>query len=1594
MQSGPAKWAVAAFVLLCALAGLDSASAATFSLVEDQETFRNQVLLTAPAESYESVCLPKKAEVFKFYANGTFDYKPARDAYTIEGEPDVFSWVGYNVTVDSSGTPIKQFVTTVQSVNMNIAPKNDPPRVREGLDTFGYSYLFLKTGTEVVSANGGLEGYLRGFDPDSDAETARLTYTITRQPANGTVTVSNQRAFRLVMDPNSLTEGYTSFEYMVDDRQGDGLGKDNCSPANNYDNPTCRYPNVLNATATVFLQTQSFLNVPKMYPLRIQALEDISLTLPIQRTGLENATNAVALRYNITRNPRFGFARILCLGQEVHSLSSCSYSDQLTRNGAESRAYLQFLPLPDVDTVDSLEIMVSDVNTGEARTITYDIDVVSQPDPPVVSDLFLNAPLNYNKDGVNKTGFLTVDFQVSDSDYVEMTAIFTVSSLQDLIGSMYFRLNSDGTLDESSKVDPSKELRVPLQPVPGSKRMQRRLSVPKGWPEHEPLPRMLQQAQSQTQQFSGQLFYVPPDTLGGNMGNLEFNVEDGMGGRSTNAGRLRIDVQCEPGFFVSETAIQFGAQTLQTFQCVACPAGTRIATANQAGCTPCEPGTYSPGALAQCLPCEIGTYNPLQGQPDCFKCPQYSSSQRYATSLDGCFCVRGYYGQGGVCAPCLDQNEVVTCNNDGQRLPYPTFGHWVDKWATWQSVNQTVQACVPPEACKDSVELTDAQVWNEDTCVAGYTGRACAHCEEDYYRTGGLCKKCPSTTVVILVYWLLAAAVMLVPIMSRVFGGPGEWAAIHVALLFMQFNGLLQKLRVDYPASLRGLMEVQSVFFLDIESLHLECVFGVERADPKFKLQIAALIPVFAVGMCVVGIIAKYSWVRAMRYRAKAREYKLGLGNILKTIQTRTNRSGESPTEYPNVVALFVSLYTKYIQLFYMGVARTAISPFDCVEDTQTGLKFMESAPWLRCETDPSVVGVQGLGGFGAFSSSDSYWGDISRTSLILTIVYLVGLPMMVLLLYVVGNYLEDTPFKKALFGHHQGAYRRKFKWMYVLTLFLQGGTIATQTVNNSLGPEGTTLQILAMFFVGVFPYFIINAVGDPFLQMLLENLMQFFNFTNALMVWNAIALVSNNPATTNNTANNTANKVNTDFISTLAFVELTAAFCVACFAVYAMLSERAVNAIRVAWKKVKLYMRLRAAVMRSRLARKKPIPVQRWLAVGSKVRFMVRVHMAQERAQLNVTKMETNLNTTFKATDVVTPGMAFTPARGVGGTISKQMLLGQDQGMTAEEQIAMLQAETGAITQAADAEEVVSSVSSNIFDIVQLFMMPKVADSMKDLLEKPKLVDTWSNYGVKVNKAWVAKIFMKVYKFSEYKALVDFQEPDVTSFESKLKPGLRSMMLRSMVEREARADNVEMAKVLEMIDDLLGVTLDPELWNYGEAIREVAAGAPVTTSEDLRRPAPQTEEEMEEQMVAQDAKMAETELKGFLTRFRVQKMAEQMGQREAEEAEAADEGSVDLDDFDIDVDDFDGVDDEYSGEGEPDPYSPIGQFLDADDPGAGSGSGGSFTASDEDASYRRGGASGARGGGATARSGSSSNTSGAPGRWTKRRNELSDEEE
>lgn len=228
-------------------------------------------------------------------------------------------------------------------------------------------------------------------------------------------------------------------------------------------------------------------------------------------------------------------------------------------------------------------------------------------------------------------------------------------------------------------------------------------------------------------------------------------------------------------------------------------------------CEPCPAGTYSVAGSSVCEKCPTGQYNPLTGQSACVDCPANATSNEGAADVSQCFCLAGYFGLVRTvdalslrpqCQACQDDGLTgrVICDAEGQQLPRPQPGIWLDKWATWQTRQQVLRSCIPPEACRGGSDVTATDVWKEDTCAVsgsqGYQGRACSQCREGHFRTGGSCTRCPAVPLLVL-YYAVLAALALAPIVFRVYMSETgkEWAYFHVALIFMQFNGLLQKLR-------------------------------------------------------------------------------------------------------------------------------------------------------------------------------------------------------------------------------------------------------------------------------------------------------------------------------------------------------------------------------------------------------------------------------------------------------------------------------------------------------------------------------------------------------------------------------------------------------------------------------------------------------------------------------------------------------------------------------------------------------------------------------------------------------------------------------
>lgn len=297
---------------------------------------------------------------------------------------------------------------------------------------------------------------------------------------------------------------------------------------------------------------------------------------------------------------------------------------------------------------------------------------------------------------------------------------------------------------------------------------------------------------------------------------IVYYVSDGE--QLSEPSRAQISVTCTPGTKAVSSVVTIGEgsaqQTVAITVCEPCPIGTYSLGLDTAQCEPCPAGTFANEGQAQCDVCPTGTYNPNPGRSSCLPCPVNSTSNEASVQVTECFCEAGFFGRIYLpeeqapreqCRECTEADIFgkVVCDSEDQSLPIPRAGFWVDKWATWQTLEQVVRSCIPPEACRGGPEVTADDTWREETCESGesgngeaYQGRACSECQDKHYRSGGTCKKCPSWGT-ITVNYVAMGLLLAAPILFRLFmsGTCKEWAYFHVALVFMQFNGLLQKLR-------------------------------------------------------------------------------------------------------------------------------------------------------------------------------------------------------------------------------------------------------------------------------------------------------------------------------------------------------------------------------------------------------------------------------------------------------------------------------------------------------------------------------------------------------------------------------------------------------------------------------------------------------------------------------------------------------------------------------------------------------------------------------------------------------------------------------
>ncbi|KAK3278945.1 hypothetical protein CYMTET_13153 [Cymbomonas tetramitiformis] len=260
---------------------------------------------------------------------------------------------------------------------------------------------------------------------------------------------------------------------------------------------------------------------------------------------------------------------------------------------------------------------------------------------------------------------------------------------------------------------------------------------------------------------------------------------------------------------------------------------------------------------SNCPACLADEYQDEIGQAHCKKCPAGSDSSlsTLRSKRSDCICKPLHHGTpGSECPPCpkpiiefVHDSENMTaamdpwsrCDTYDQRWPLPLAGYWLNVQRDKAGVVQ-VRQCVKPESCLE-MKLNESESENEEimlriskgwTCATGYTGEACAMCcegdEEDpscpgaYYRLNGVCMVCPEGNS----GFMIGAMIVIGLFAPAIFAATDKMPALpslDIGLTFAQVTATFPGRDLNWPASVKRVMDACSVFSFNVEMVHPEC---------------------------------------------------------------------------------------------------------------------------------------------------------------------------------------------------------------------------------------------------------------------------------------------------------------------------------------------------------------------------------------------------------------------------------------------------------------------------------------------------------------------------------------------------------------------------------------------------------------------------------------------------------------------------------------------------------------------------------------------------------------------------------------------------
>ena len=194
-------------------------------------------------------------------------------------------------------------------------------------------------------------------------------------------------------------------------------------------------------------------------------------------------------------------------------------------------------------------------------------------------------------------------------------------------------------------------------------------------------------------------------------------------------------------------------------------------------------------------------------------------------------CPSNYFAkEGDYCSVCPENTLCIP----GAEVPEAPSGSWILKEDN--SSYPVVEPCFNPSACAGG-----------NKCLVGYSEFKCSQCDVGYSRYNTwTCQQCNSglLSIIPVVRWIFVCVLLYLASLSR-FVKSHIWYSLLIDTF--QLIGLLATFRNQFSPILRPFLDFCSMFILDVDPFHLDCVFTSLSDSMVWILTLLILLVCFVI---------------------------------------------------------------------------------------------------------------------------------------------------------------------------------------------------------------------------------------------------------------------------------------------------------------------------------------------------------------------------------------------------------------------------------------------------------------------------------------------------------------------------------------------------------------------------------------------------------------------------------------------------------------------------------------------------------------------------------------------------------------------------